>query len=159
MKHRAKLALGVVLVLAGGWLAFLIVRRVVFLFAHIVKIWQVGALLALWRLGFFVLMAFLALYLILVGLRMVNLTASRPFRFGWGKILFGAVALYIQLGYDYHFIEGPPSYNPSDTHMAFSLLVWSLICVYLIFRGIWAGFSQRERQPNIQASRSDESGR
>lgn len=96
MTHPAKHVLGAVLVLAGIAVVFLVARRLVL--DVIVKIWQFGVLITLWRLGLFVLVGSVAVYLIRSGLRMINPRVFGPFRFGWGKILFGVVILYMQLG-------------------------------------------------------------
>jgi hypothetical protein len=157
LTHPAKHVLGAVLVLAGIAVVFLVARRLVL--DVIVKIWQFGVLITLWRLGLFVLVGSVAVYLIRSGLRMINPRVFGPFRFGWGKILFGVVILYMQLGFDYHFIPRGrrPIPNPSTMNQAVSVLIWDLIGVYLIFRGIWRGFYQRERQPNIPGLQSPES--
>jgi hypothetical protein len=75
-----------------------------------------------------------------------------PSRFGWGKVIVGALILYIQVGFIYHLVpEGLlPIHMPSTPAEATSVVLCDLIAVYLIVRGIWEGYSRREPQPDIQ---------
>ena len=68
--------------------------------------------------------------------------------------MFGTLILYIQAGFDLHFVSNRPFpiSRPSNLAEATSVLVWDLIAVYLIFRGIWAGISRPEPQLNIHAT-------
>jgi hypothetical protein len=125
-------------------------------------IWQTGGILrTLYRLGFLLLNASLAVYLIYFGWRVVNAKKVRTSGFGWGEMIIGTLILYIQAGFDYHLIPNRPFpiHMPSNLAEAASVLVCDLIGVYLIFRGIWAGFSRREPEPNIHPTQSAESGR
>jgi hypothetical protein len=144
MKNRGKQVLGAALVLASVWLSVLILRRLVF-----TDIWQVGGvLLRLYTLGFLVLNAIFAVWLLYFGMRMVNPKTFRPSRFGWGRIISGATILYMQVGFDSKLVSGGP-YKPSTQAQAASVLVIDLVAVYLIFRGIRAGFARPESQPDI----------
>jgi hypothetical protein len=82
---------------------------------------------------------------------MVNAKKVKTSGFGWGKILFGTLILYIQAGFDFHLVPNRPFpiRRTSSLAEATSVLVWDLFGVYLMFRGIWSGISRREPQPNI----------
>jgi hypothetical protein len=141
-KHRAKVV-GVFSILLGVCLSLSILRGLV-----LGGIWQIGGTLrTFFRLGGLLLSACLAAYLIGFGWRMVNAKKVRTSRFGWGKIIFGTLYLYIQAGFDFHLLPDRTFPIPKPSNL--SVLVWDLIVVYLIFRGIWAGISKREPQPNI----------
>jgi uncharacterized membrane protein HdeD (DUF308 family) len=110
---------------------------------------QVGGMLVkLYRTGLFVLNAFLAVYLFYSGLRKVDPRMVSHSRFGWGRMIVSGLILYVQLGFDYHLVpEGPlPIHTPSNPTQAASVLAVDLIGVYLIFRGVWKGFSKHEPQ-------------
>ena len=96
------------------------------------------------------------MYLFYSGLRMVSPKTVSPSRFGWGKMIIGALILYLQVGLDYHLVpEGPlPIRKPSNATEAASVLVIDLIGVYIIFRGIWEGYSRRELQRDTPESPS-----
>jgi hypothetical protein len=88
IKHRAKQACGIFLVLVGCALAILVFR-------NIDNLWKIDNLTIYpWRVGLLVLRASISAYLICTGLRMVNPMLIKPFRFGWGKILFGSMMLF-----------------------------------------------------------------
>jgi hypothetical protein len=141
-KHEAKVV-GVFSILLGVWLSLSILRGLV-----LGGIWQTGGTLrTFFRLGALLLSAGLAAYLIGFGWRMLNAKKVRTIGFGWGKIIFGTLILYIQAGLDFHLVPDRPSPVPKPSSL--SALVWDLIVVCLIFRGIWEGFSKREPQPII----------
>ena len=142
-KHRAKQVLGAVVVAASVWLALLMLRRLV------VPDWLVGGILTkLYTAGFLVLNAALAVHLFYSGLRIVNPKTVSPSRFEWGKVIVGALILYLQVGFDYHLVpKGPlPFHMPSTPTQAASVLAFDLTAVYLIFRGVRAGVIRREPQ-------------
>jgi hypothetical protein len=154
---RAKQILGAAVVAAGVALALLVSRRLDF--GEITYMLQVsGVVQTLWRLGVFALVGSFAVYMICSGLRMVNPTLIRTFRFGWGKIIFGVLILYMQLGIDNHFVLNGQTdiHRPSTLSEAVSVLVFDLIGVYLIFRGIRQGFTRPQPQPDILPSQSPE---
>ena len=156
-KHRAKQVFGAVMVLASVGLSLLILRRLGF--GQNAGIWQAGLLPMLYTLGFLILNTSFAVYLFYSGLRMVNPNTVGSTRFGWGKIIVGALILYIQVGFDYHLVpEGPlPIHMPSTPAEATSVLLCDLIAAYLIVRGIWEGYSRRRPQPDNLSPQSPES--
>ena len=156
-KHRAKQVLGAVMVLASVGLSLLILRRLGF--GQNAGIWRAGLLPMLYTLGFLVLNACFAVYLFCSGLRMVSPNMVGPTRFGWGKVIVGALILYIQVGFIYHLVpEGPlPIRKPSTPAEATSVVLCDLIAVYLIVRGIWEGYSRRGPQPDNLPPQSPES--
>ena len=156
-KHRAKQVFGAVMVLASVGLSLLILRRLGF--GQNGGIWRAGLLPMLYTLGFLILNTSFAVYLFYSGLRMVNPNTVGSTKFGWGKIIVGALILYIQVGFDYHLVpEGPlPIHMPSTPAEATSVLLCDLIAAYLIVRGIWEGYSRRRPQPDNLSPQSPES--
>jgi len=145
------------MVLASVGLSLLILRRLGF--GQNGGIWRAGLLPMLYTLGFLILNTSFAVYLFYSGLRMVNPNTVGSTRFGWGKIIVGALILYIQVGFDYHLVpEGPlPIHMPSTPAEATSVLLCDLIAAYLIVRGIWEGYSRRRPQPDNLSPQSPES--
>lgn len=145
IKHRAKQLFGALLLLMGGYLSLLTILRLIF-----------GHMSSIWRAGDFVVLGSLSAYLIYAGLRLTNPKRFKPSGFGWGKIVFGSLILYSNIESHYHVApEGPiPLLKPSNPTQAVSMkltgIVLGLICVYLIFRGIWQGFS-RHPQPDTES--------
>jgi membrane protease YdiL (CAAX protease family) len=148
IKHSARLALGVLILLVGACLSVALLPRLV-----------LGRIGDFWQVGIVVLLAALSAYLIYSGLRLINPQRFKPPKFGWGKIILGSFLLFGQVGSHYHPSEGPlPLFRPSNPTQAASMratsVVIDLVCVYLIFRGVWQGFSRREPQPNTQPPQS-----
>jgi len=148
-KHRGKQVLGGVLVFVGCGVSLLVLRLLAF--GHIVNVWMFGGLgPTLWNVGRLVLLAALSVYLVCSGLRMINPKLAKPFRFGWGKILFGSLMILSGVGSHYHLVpDGPiPYFKPSNSTEAVSMKVTnialSIIFACLIFRGIREGFVQRD---------------
>jgi hypothetical protein len=149
IQQRAKQVFGSVVILVGCAFAFPLALMMVS--GHIENLWKIDNMTVyLVRIGALVLFTSLSVYLICTGLRMVNPRVMEPFRFGWGKILFGSWVLFSQVSAHYHLIpEGPlPILKPSNAAEGVSMKVTGmamcLLAVYLIFRGIRAGFSPRE---------------
>jgi hypothetical protein len=148
MKHRAKQACGIFLVLLGC-------AQAVRVFRNIDNLWKIDKLtIYSWRIGSLVLLASFSAYFICTGLRMVNPMLIKPFRFGWGKILFGSTMLFTQVASHYHLVpeEGPFSnLKPSNAGEAVgwevAAMAMSVLALYLIYRGIRAGFYQRKSLP------------
>lgn len=162
-KRRAKQVFGGVMVLVGCVSLLRILGALIF--GHIANSWaSVGLALNLWNIGTLVLLTSLGVYFVCAGLRWINPQLIKPPRFGWGKIIFGSLMLFSQVGSHYHLVpEGPlPILKPSNPTEAVSMQVTgiaiSLVCVYLIFRGIRAGFARRESQLDIPPPQSPESG-
>ena len=156
IKHRAKQVSGGFLFLVGCGLLLLLVRPLIFGHFHFGNIWSFAT---------FVLLAFISVYLVCSGLRMVSPGVIKPSRFGWGKVILGLWILNGALESNYAPpADGPlPLFKPSNPTQAVSMKVTaifiSLIGLYLIFRGIRAGFAQGKSQPGIHATESAESTR
>jgi hypothetical protein len=109
-KHRSKV-LGIFWILVGVCLSLSILRGLV-----LGGIRQTGGnLRMLFRLGFLLLNASLAGYLIHLGWRLANATKVSTSGLGWGKILFGTLILYIQAGFDLHLIPNRPPFTCRQT--------------------------------------------
>lgn len=152
IKQRAKQVFGSVVVLVGCAFAFPLILAVVP--GHIDNLWKIDNMTVyLVRIAALVLFTSLSVYLICTGLRMVNPRVIKPFRFGWGKILFGSWILFSQVSSHYDLTpEGPlPIFKPSNPNEAVSMKVTAmamcLVSVYLIFRGVRAGFYPRNSLP------------
>jgi hypothetical protein len=160
-KRRGKQVVGGLLTLVGCGLSLGVLRRLL-VFGQVENVWTVEPITRrLWNIGTLVLLAALSAYLVCSGLRIMNPQLVKPFRFEWGKIIFGALILYMQVGFDYQLVpEGPvPIHKPSNLSQAVSVIAFDLIGVYLIFRGIRQGFTRSESQPDTLPLQPPESGR
>ena len=94
MKAGAKQVIGYIAVVLGGILGLLLLRAVVF-----------GRIVNFWMLLGDLLFAGLAVYLIYAGRRVVcsaKRQPLRPARFGWGRMLLGAILLFSNASSHFH---------------------------------------------------------
>lgn len=97
-KRRGKQVVGGLLTLVGCGLSLGVLRRLL-VFGHVQNLWTLEPVTRrLWQIGGLVLLAAFSAYLVGSGLRLMNPKLVKPSRFGWGKIIFGTLILYIQLG-------------------------------------------------------------
>jgi hypothetical protein len=144
-KYRTKQILGGLAFLVGC--AFLSPLLLMLISGHINNIWKIdNAANYFMRIAAVVLFASFAAYFLCTGLRMVSPRLLKPFRFGWGKILLGVWILFSEISSHFHLVpEGPlPLLKPSNETQALSMKATGIaICVlsvFLIFRGVRAGF-------------------
>jgi hypothetical protein len=94
----------------------------------------------------------LALYVVIVGRRAVSLGRGKPkpkARFGWGRMLFGAILLYGSAVDRFHLIPARSvrHLEPANRTEAISMKITAILiacgCLSLIGSGIWRGFRPR----------------
>jgi len=109
-------------------------------------------------LSYFLFFGF-AVYLIYIGRRTISRSQGLPqseARFGWGRMLLGAIFLFSSANQHFHLMNNPQMVNrlePSNQTQAVAMNVTAIAialgCVLLIFSGIWRGLrpSQIKRLP------------
>ena len=151
-KHRGIQILGWVSALAGYGLALLLIRGV---YLGVTRGFGTAPLQAFWvALGYLIFFG-LAVHLIMVGRRALSITQGNSpskARFGWGRIILGAIFLYGNIADRFHllpvnsashFRHLEPTNPTQATSMKVTAIVIALSCVLLIFSGIWRGFRIR----------------
>ena len=113
---------------------------------------------AFWVVLGYLLCLGLAVYLINIGRRAISLAKGFPYpkmRFGWGRILIGAIFLYGNAARYFHLI--PAHFKPlqsSNDVQALSTKITEAVLLtgfaLLIFSGVWRGL-RCETQPNASA--------
>src|SRR5271166_2747741 len=143
----AKQLFGIVVPLTGCVLLLASLRRM-FYISHL---WTTGSPgLNLWNVVGLFLFPSLGVYCVGAGLRLLNPQLIKKPRFGWGRIVIGLFMLYVQVGSELHFApDGPvPTFKPSNPTQATSMkitgIAFCLIFIYVIYRGIRAGFTRPE---------------
>jgi hypothetical protein len=145
-KHGAVQILGWLTAIAGYGLALLLIRG--FIVGHSANFWIMFA---------YVLFFALAAYLVNVGRRAILFAKGCPrpkSRFGWGRMLLGAIFLFSYAAQHFHFIPAGAfkSLEPSNQTQAVAMNVTTIAicvgCVLLILSGIWRGFRRAPTQPN-----------
>ena len=141
--------------IAGYGLALLLIRGT---FVGITRGFGARRFQAFWVvLGYLLFLAF-AVYLINVGRRSMSLAEDCPrpqARFGWGRIVIGAILLYSNVARHFHLIPArfkplQPSDNAQASAMNITEIVILIGCVQLMLSGIWRGF-RRPMQTNLTA--------
>ena len=138
-KHRSIQILGWFTAIVGYVLALLLIRGIII--GHPANFWVV--------LGYLLFLA-LAAYVINLGRRLVLRAKGHPqpkARFGWGRMLLGAIVLYSSAADHFHLLPGAralnrlePSNQTQAAAMNFTTIVIAVGCVLLIVSGIWRGF-------------------
>jgi ABC-type glycerol-3-phosphate transport system permease component len=141
-RSRAILVSGYLTVIAGCFLALILIRNMIF-----------REITSLWMLVNALLFAGLATYLVYAGSRAIAYAKSKPrpkARFGWGRILFGAILLFSSA--DAHFHLTPtrqvikplePSNETQALAMNATAIVLAIGCVVLILSGVWTGIRRK----------------
>jgi hypothetical protein len=86
---------------------------------------------------------------------MLNPQLIKKPRFGWGRIVIGSFMLYVQVGSDLHLVpDGPvPTLKPSNPAQAAAMrmtgIALCLVFIYVVYRGIRAGFRKPQPQPGV----------
>jgi len=155
--------LGWLSVLVGYVFALLLIRGILL---GIMRGFRTAPSHALWLIGGYLVFFGLAMYLIAVGRRALSIAQGNPplkGRFGWGRIVLGTVVLYsnlierfhlLPMNAVYHIRHFEPANATEAASMNFTAIVIDLVCVALIFSGIWRGFRLRgiaTERSNIQA--------
>lgn len=145
-KHRWIQILGWLSALAGYGLALLLIRGI---YLGVTRGFGIEPFQAFWvALGYLIFFC-LAVYLILVGRRAMSIAqgnAPIKARFGWGRIILGAIFLYGNTATRFHLlpVRHLESANVTEaTSMKFTAFVIALGCLLLIVSGIWSGFKIR----------------
>ena len=141
-KNRAILVLGCLAVIAGCFLALMLIRALIF-----------RPIASLWMLADDLLFAALAIYLFYVGRRGIAYargTRKPKARFGWGRILLGAILLYSSANAHFHLtptrqiIKPLAPSNPTQAlAMNATTIVLAIGYVVLILSGLWAGLRRK----------------
>src|SRR6266704_1169717 len=110
-----------------------------------------------WMLVGELLLAALAAYLIYVGQRGMGYARGRPqrkTRFGWGRIIVGALLLFSSANAHFHLIRSTravirPLAPSNAAHAALNVPAFAIAigCIILIFSGFWSGFRRKALKP------------
>jgi hypothetical protein len=145
-RHRGIQILGWLAIIAGYGLALLLIRGI---FLGITR--GFGAVLSQ---TFAILLAYLlffalAVYLFSVGRRARSIANGSPrpkARFGWGRMLLGAILLFSSANNHFHLFPTrtvikplEPSNPTQAAAMNVTAVVIAIGCIILIFSGIWIG--------------------
>ena len=138
--------LGWVSVIAGYGLALLLIRGI---FIGITRGFGATRSQAFWIVLGYLLFLALAVYLFIVGRRAVSIAKGSPrprVRFGWGRMLAGAIFLYGSAVDNFHLIpaRGLKHLEAANETQAVAMkgttIVIALGCIALILSGLWRGF-------------------
>jgi hypothetical protein len=153
-KERGIQILGWLSLVAGYGLALLLIRGI---FLGITRGFGAGRSQAVWILLAYLLFFALAVYLFNVGRRALSIAKGRPrpkARFGWGRMLLGAIFLFSYSARYFHLIPArafkglEPSNQTEALAMNVSAIVVAAGCILLIFSGMWRGFRPRRAEVN-----------
>jgi hypothetical protein len=156
-RRRGIQILGWLSVIAGYGLALLLIRGI---FIGITRGFGASRFQGVWILLSYLLFLALAVYLFTVGRRALSIAKGSPqrgARFGWGRILLGAISLYSSAVDHFHLVpvRGVKHLEPTNETQAVAMKVTAIViaigCFVLIFSGIWRGF----RSQRTTASRPD----
>lgn len=130
--------LGLLAVVAGGILALMLLWALV-----------AGHTANPWMLFGDLLFAAVAAYLIYIGRRAIYSAKGKPrtaARFGWGRMLLGAVVIFGQANSHFHFfpvrevVKPLEPENPTQAQaMNATIIAVCIGCAFLIWSGIWRG--------------------
>jgi hypothetical protein len=145
--------LGWVSVIAGYGLALLFIRGI---FIGITRGFGATRSQAFWIVLGYLLFLALAVYLFTVGRRALSIAKGSPkprVRFGWGRMLAGAIFLYGSAVDNFHLIpaRGLKHLEAANETQAVAMkgtaIVIALGCIGLILSGLWRGFRPRAPRP------------
>jgi hypothetical protein len=144
LRHRSIQILGCLAIAVGCLLALSLIGGLA-TFGHIANFWML--------LGH-LLFAAVAVYLIYLGLRGLAFAHGKPLskpRFGWGRILLGAVLLFSSANDHFHLLSSHTAIKrlePSNPTQAVAMNITAIViavgCVIMIFSGIWIGVRRRQ---------------
>jgi len=145
-RHRRILILGWLSIIAGYGLALLLIRGI---FIGITRGFGAARSQAFWIVVGYLLFLALGVYLFNLGRRALSIAKGGPrpkARFGWGRILLGAILLYSSAVDQFHLIPArrfkhlEPTNETQVVAMTVTAIVIASGCVLLILSGIWRGF-------------------
>jgi hypothetical protein len=145
-RHRGIQIMASLSIIAGYGLALLLIRGI---FLGITRGFGAIPSQAFGILLGYLLFFALAVYLFTVGRRALSIAkGSSPLRarFGWGRMLLGAIFLYSLAVDHFHLIPVrsvkhlEPANETQAVAMKVTAIVIALGCILLIFSGIWRGF-------------------
>jgi len=138
LRHRSIQILGCLAIALGCLLALILIGGL-----------AIGHIVNFWMLLVHLLFAAVAVYLIYLGLRGLVFAHGKPLpkpRFGWGRILLGAVLLFSSANDHFHPLSShtaikrlEPSNPTQAVVMNITAIVIAVGCVIVIFSGIWIG--------------------
>ena len=145
-RHRGIQILGWLSIIAGYGFALLLIRGI---FLGITRGFGAVPSQAFGIVIAYLLFFALAVYLFMVGRRALSTAKGSPrprSRFGWGRMLLGAVFLYSSAVDHFHLIpvRGIEHLEPTNGTQAVAMkvtaVVFALGCILLILSGVWRGF-------------------
>jgi hypothetical protein len=148
-KPRGIQILGGLAIVAGYGLGLLLIRGT---FVGITRRFNAAASQATWILLGYSLFVAVAAYLFFVGRRALSKAKELPrpeSRFGWGRMLLGAIFLYSSAVDHFHLIppRGIRRLEPTNETQAIAMNITDIIiafgCILLIMSGIWRGLRSR----------------
>jgi hypothetical protein len=154
-RQRGTQIFGWLSVIAGYGLALLLIRGI---FIGITRGFS-GLPHAFWVLSGYLLFLALAVYLFSVGRRAISISKGSPrppSRFGWGRMLLGAVLIFSAATAQFHLLPTrvkPPEYENQTQAAAGNVTTIAICigCVFLILSGIWKGFRRQKTEPGLDS--------
>jgi hypothetical protein len=147
--------LGWLSLVVGYGLALLLIRGV---FIGITKGFGANRSQVFWIVLGYLLFLALAAYLFTLGRRALSLAKGRPqtrMRFGWGRMVLGAILLYSSAVDHFHLIPVhrmvrhlEPTNETQAVAMRVTAIALAVGCVVLILSGIWRGFRPDRNNAN-----------
>ena len=138
LRHRSIQILGCLAIALGCLLGLILIGSL-----------AIGHIANFWMLLVHLLFAAVAVYLIYLGVRGLAFAHGKPLpkaRFGWGRILLGAVLLFSSANDHFHLLSSHTAIkrleasNPTQAvAMNITAIVIAVGCVIMIFSGIWIG--------------------
>ena len=146
-KHGGIRVLGWLALIIGYGLALVLIRGV---FLGITRGFRADRSQVLWNVIGYLLFLALAAYPLTVGRRALSLAKGSPqtrMRFGWSRIVLGAILLYSFAVDHFHLIPVhrtvrhlEPTNETQAVAMKLTAIALAMGCVVLILSGVWRGF-------------------
>jgi hypothetical protein len=153
-KHRGIEMLGWLSVIAGYGLALGLIRSI---FLRSMRGFGIGVSKPFWIVLGYLLFSALAFYLYHLGRRAISIARGSPQlegRFGWGRMLLGAILLYSSAVSHFHLLPTrhikhlDPANEAEALGMNITAVVIALGCILLVYSGIWRGFRRQRTKPS-----------
>ena len=153
-RHRGIQIFGWLSVIAGYGFALLLIRGI---FIGITGGFA-GHPQAFWLVLGYLLFLALAVYFFTVGRRAISIAKGNPrprARFGWGRMLLGALLLFGAANNQFHFFPTKHFVKPLEYENQtqagagnVTTIVICIGCLFLILWGIWKGFRRQTIRPD-----------